>query len=289
MVKRIRKYVLGLVCIGVLFNISGCTIVEKIEKKLGWKNEYFEYLQPNNVYEISIQSTRDPGFKFIVTEDSAIKEMYNLLSKSQISEQKSELEPDYKFEFDLVDEVKEFYYVVGSDEGNFYNGENIYTVSKRLDEGIIKNLSFIRKPREFETIYYNSILETLKLAQKSLIDTIKEKGLEESIDDYKIGVNVKGDVDCLKYIFSADLIKFEQNAKEIFPNLQLIDNNEGEFDVVINVKNRGYDSTNFKTLITINNKKDNTEEKYYVIAVNEFKEWSIDITGPNPEKRPDKW
>lgn len=289
MVKRIRKYVLGLVCIGVLFNISGCTIVEKIEKKLGWKNEYFEYLQPNNVYEISIQSTRDPGFKFIVTEDSAIKEMYNLLSKSQISEQKSELEPDYKFEFDLVDEVKEFYYVVGSDEGNFYNGENIYTVSKRLDEGIIKNLSFIRKPREFETIYYNSILETLKLAQKSLIDTIKEKGLEESIDDYKVGVNVKGDVDCLKYIFSADLIKFEQNAKEIFPNLQLIDNNEGEFDVVINVKNRGYDSTNFKTLITINNKKDNTEEKYYVIAVNEFKEWSIDITGPNPEKRPDKW
>ena len=50
------------------------------------------------------------------------------------------------FEFDLGDEVKEYYYVVGTDEGNFYNDENTFSVSKRLDEGIIKNLSFITSP-----------------------------------------------------------------------------------------------------------------------------------------------
>ena len=58
-------------------------------------------------------------------------------------------------------------------------------------------------------------------------------------------------------------------------------NNEADFDMVITVKNRGYDSSNFKTLITVKNKKENTEDKYYVVAVNEFKEWNISISEPN--------
>ena len=29
--------------------------------------------------------------------------------------------PDTKFEFDLGDEIKEFNYVVGTEDGNFYN------------------------------------------------------------------------------------------------------------------------------------------------------------------------
>ena len=53
---------------------------KNIQKKLGIRNEYFEFLNNNNVDKISIQSTRDPGFKFIVTEASAIKNMYQLLS-----------------------------------------------------------------------------------------------------------------------------------------------------------------------------------------------------------------
>lgn len=274
MLRIFKRYILlGVLIIGIL-NFSGCAAIENIEKKLGLKNDYFNYLNSSNVEQISIQSTRDTGFKFIVTEESAIKEIYNLLSKAKISENKSALEPDYKFEFDLDDEVKEFYYVVGTDEGNFYNDENTFSVSKRLDEGIIKNLSFIRKPRDFDYIYYESILDVLQLASKS-----------NDIKDCKVGINIRTDVDCLKYVFSTDLNTFIEKAKQITPNVELVNNNEPDFDIVVTVKNRGYDSTNFKTLITVANKKENTEDKYYVVAVNEFKEWNIDIL----ESKPDNW
>ena len=268
-----RHILLGFLIIGIL-NFSGCTAIESIEKKLGLKNDYFNYLNSSDVEQISIQSTRDTGFKFIVTEESAIKEIYSLLSKAKISENKSTLEPDYKFEFEVGDEVKEFYYVVGTDEGNFYNDENIFSVSNRLDEGIIKNLSFIRKPRDFDYIYYQSILDVLQTASKN-----------DNIKDFKVGVNIKGDADCLKYVFSTDLNKFIEKAQQIISNVELVNNNDSDFDVVVTVKNRGYDSTNFKTLITVTNKKENTESKYYVVAVNEFKEWNIDIL----ESKPDNW
>lgn len=267
-----RHILLGFLIICIL-NFSGCTAIESIEKKLGLKNDYFDYLNSSDVEEISIQSIRDPSFKFIVTDESAIKEMSNLLSKAKISENKSALEPDYKFEFDLGDEIKEFYYVVGTDEGNFYNDENIFSVSKRLDEGIIKNLSFIRKPRDFDYVYYQSILDVLQTASK-----------KSDINNYKVSINIKGDVDCLKYVFSTDLNTFIEKAKQIIPNVEMSNNND-DFDIVVTVKNRGYDSTNFKTLVTITNKMENTESKYYVVAVNEFKEWNIDIL----ESKPDNW
>ena len=254
--------------------LGGCNPIESIEKKFGIRNEYFEFLNNNNVSKISIQSTRDPGFKFIVTEGSAIKNMYQLLAKSKVSESKSTLEPDYIFEFQIGEEVRNFYYVVGSDEGNFYNDNDIFTTSKRLDEGIIQNLSFIRKPRDFDYIYYQSILDVLQTASK-----------DSDINDYKVGINIKGDVDCLKYVFSTDLNTFMGKAKQIVPNVELVNNNESDFDVVFTVKNRGYDSTNFKTLITVSNKKENTESKYYVVAVNEFKEWNIEVL----ESKPDNW
>ena len=142
------------------------------------------------------------------------------------------------------------------------------------DDGIIKNLSFIRKPRDFDYIYYQSILDVLQTASK-----------DSDINDYKVGINIKGDVDCLKYVFSTDLNTFMGKAKQIVPNVELVNNNESDFDVVFTVKNRGYDSTNFKTLITVSNKKENTESKYYVVAVNEFKEWNIEVL----ESKPDNW
>ena len=60
-------------------------------------------------------------------------------------------------------------------------------------------------------------------------------------------------------------------------------NNEADFDMVITVKNRGYDSSYFKTLITVKNKKENTVDKYYVSAVNEFKEWNIEVLESKPK------
>lgn len=278
MSKKIKKYILAVSVIVMTFALSGCTILEDIEKKMGLKNEYFEYLNSNNVEQISIQSTRDTGFKFIVTDDNAINEMYSLLSRAKVSENKSSLEPDYKFEFDLGDEIKEFYYVVGSDEGNFYDDNNIFTASKGLDEGIIKNLSFIRKPRDFEYVYYNSILGALKMSKEN-----------SDIEKYNVGVDINGDIDCLKYVFSNDLKKFMESAQKIIPNIGLINNDENNYDVVVNIKNRGFDTSTYKTLITVTNKKENTEQKYYVMATNEFREWTIDIAGPNPDKVPSKW
>ena len=67
-----RHILLGFLIICIL-NFSGSTEIESIEKKLGLKNDYFNYLNSNDVEQISIQSTRDPSFKFIVTDESEIK------------------------------------------------------------------------------------------------------------------------------------------------------------------------------------------------------------------------
>lgn len=275
MFNKLKLGFLTVAIIVVVGSFSGCSVINSIEKKIGMKNDQFEYLNTNIVEKISIQSTRDVGFKFIVTETNSINNMYSLLSKGKVSENKSQLEPDYIFEFDLGDEVKKFYYVVGSDEGNFYNEDMIFTVPKRLDEGIIQNLSFVRKPRDFDYVYYNSILEVLKLVKD-----------DESSNGLKTGINIKGDVDCLKYIFSVELKKFTESANKIIPNVVLIDGNEGDIDVVLTVKNRGYDSTNFKTLITVNNKKNQELKEYYIVAVNKFKEWEIEI---NVDSKPENW
>ena len=256
--------------------LGGCNPIESIEKKFGIRNEYFEFLNNNNVSKISIQSTRDPGFKFIVTEDSAIKNMYQLLAKSKVSESKSTLEPDYIFEFQIGEEVRNFYYVFGSDEGNFYNDNDIFTTSKRLDEGIIQNLSFIRKPRDFDYIYYQSILDVLNVIK----DKIK-------LSDYNIGINIQGDIECLKYVFSIDLKSFLEKARKIAPNIDLVKNNDENFDLVITVKNRGYDSTNYKTKITVNDRIQKYTDEYFITAVNEFKEWNIKVSEAN--NKPKDW
>lgn len=274
--KRKTKVALLSILLITITILGGCTPIESIEKKLGMKNDYFEFLNNNNVDKISIQSTRDSGFKFIVTEDSAIKDMYELLSRAKISETKSTLEPDYIFEFQIGEEVKNFYYVVGSDEGNFYNDNEIFTASKRLDEGIIQNLSFIRKPRDFDYIYYQSILDVLNV----LKDKVK-------LSDYNIGINIQGDIECLKYVFSVNLKSFLEKARKIAPNIQLVENNDENFDLVLTVKNRGYNSTNYKTKITVNDRIQKYTDEYFITAVNEFKEWNIKVSEAN--NKPKDW
>ena len=286
MIKKVKKCLLLIICVLLIGSFSGCSIVDQIERKFGWRNDYFEYLNNDNTEEISIQSTRDLGFKFIVTDPSSIIDMYELLAHSKVSNNKSDLQPDYIFEFHYGDEVKKFYYVVGSSGGNFYNDDIAFSVSKRLDEGLIKNLSFIRKPRDFEYVYYDTILNVLKKAAEELEKSNKGK---EYIENLKVGVNISGDIDCLKYVYSSDIKSFLNKANKIFPNVKLVENNSDEFNFVVTVKNRGYDSTNFKTLITVSNKIERTEESYYVIAVNEFKEWNIEVAGPNPDKIPEAW
>lgn len=257
---------------------SGCEAIDNGMVKLGLKNNDFEYIKENKVNQIIIQSTRDAGFRFVVTDKNAINDIYDIVSSGRIKESKSKLDADYIFDIYLGDEVKSYKYVVSasdSDTGNFYDDEKAYLISKNLDDTIIKNLSFVRKPRDFEDIYYKCILDVLEEKKNSL----KE--------DNKVGVNIAGDVDCLKYMFSIDLEQFKKDIDKILPGTTLVENNSDDFDTVITVKNRGYSSKVFKTTITVYDKKNKIYETYYVSAVYESKGWDIDIGEVNT--KPENW
>ncbi len=276
MKKRYRRYGATILLLTILVSLSGCTTIDKIEKKLGWKTEYFQYLSSDNVEQVSIQSTRDLGFKFIVTEEATKREIYNFLSKAQISETKNPLDPDYIIEFDLGDEVQKFYFVVDNDGGNFYNDSGIYTVSESLVDSVIQNLSFTRKPKYFESIYFDSIEEVLKTVKNSLENK-----------DVSVGVNIQGDVECLKYVYSDDIQYFLKNARKIFNNVDMVQNNAGDFQVVLTVKNRGFNTTTYKTAITVANKEENTEHTYYIVAYYEYKKWNVTVS--EADIKPNDW
>lgn len=274
---KLRRIIgIGLIGIMMVFTLTSCSTWGDIEKKLGLKNEDFEFIANGNVNTISIQSVRDPGFKFIVTDDKAIMDMYKLLSKAEVGGDKSTLDPDYIIEFKLPNETKKLSYVVGEKTGNLYSDTQVYSASSRLDESLIQNLSFIRKPRDFEQVYYKSILDVLQLKK----DELNSK-------PHKVGIDIQGDIECLKYVFSKDIQGFLEDAKKITPDVSVVKNNANDFDVVLTVKNRGYDSSNYKTLISYDNKKDKTQEEYYIVAVNKFKSWEITVSKPN--EKPKNW
>lgn len=264
LLKKTIKYLITTLMVILSINLSSCGVVDNIKGGFKNKNNYFDNV--GQVDQISIQSIRDKSFKFLVTDEKSIVNMYELLSKAKVSEVRSDLQPDYIFEIKMGDEVKQYNYVVGAYEGNFYNDEASFTVSKRLDEGILQNLSIIRKPRDFEYIYYQPILDIIDKLSKTL-----------DFKDRNVGIDIKDDVDCLKYIFSTDLENFLQKARKKAPNIEVIDNNAKDFDIIIRIKNRGHSTTEYKSNITVEDKKENTEYYYYVVGENQYKEWNINI------------
>ncbi|WP_315070388.1 hypothetical protein [uncultured Clostridium sp.] len=259
--------------------LSGCDFINNVEVKLNLKNQKFDYIKRNRVDKIVIQSVRDSGFRFIVNDSKAIDDIYDILSDGSEVSQKSSLAPDYIFEIYTGDEVKKYQYVVGENEkgtGNFYDENDAFSVPKNLENTIMENLSFIRKPRDFNYIYYQSILKVIETKKDSLAD------------GSKVGIDIQGDTDCLKYVFSTDLEEFKKNLNAELPNSDLVDKNPEDFDVIVKVKNRGFNTTLFKTLITIDNKKDKSSENYYVIAeYNYNKDWDIKVSEPG--KVPQDW
>lgn len=258
-------------------SLSGCDVVDNLAVKLNFRNDQFEYIKENRVDKIIIQNVRDSGFRFIVNDSSAIDDIYSMLSKGREVSEKSSLDPDYIFEIHIGEEVKKYEYVVGANErnkGNFYDDDHIFSISKSLDNTIMQNLSFIRKPRDFEYVYYQSILKVVELKKQELTDN-------------NVGIDISGDVDCLKYMFSMELDEFKKNLNKELPSVDLVKNNYSDFDAIVKVKNRGYSSTLFKTLITIEDKKDKVYENYYVTAEYNFKDWDINISDPNV--KPDEW
>lgn len=258
--------------------LSGCTFIDNLEVKMKLKNEQFEYIKQNRVDKIVIQNVRDSGFKFVVTDDKAITDIYKILADGKEVSKRSALEPDYIFEVYIGEEMKQYQYVVGdndSDTGNFYDDDKAFSVPKNLENTIMQNLSFIRKPRNFGYIYYQSILKIIQ-NKKDVLSKVN-----------KVGIDINGDTDCLKYIFSVDLEEFKKNLNNTLPNVALANNDSGDFDTVIKVKNRGYNSTIFKTLITVENKADKSSDRYYIMAEYNYKDWDIKISEPN--KIPQGW
>lgn len=254
-------------------------MIDKGMVKLNLKNNDFEYINQSKVDKIIIQSTRDSGFKFVISDSNAIKDIYDVLSKGKVKDEKTSLDPDYNLEVYMGDEVKTYKYVVSVDErgvGNFYDDNTSYLIPKDLDDTILQNLSTIRKPRDFESIYYNSILEVINKKKDELTST-----------DNKVGINISGDVDCLKYMFSVDIKSFEKNLDKIVPGTKLVNNDAADFDTVVTVKNRGYSSKVFKTTIIVDNKKDKSYETYYVQGTYEDKAWKITVSEPN--EKPKNW
>lgn len=276
--KKIKAFYILLTII-IVTNFLGCNIVDSALIKVGVRNEDFEYIKQNEVDKIVIQSSRDPGFRFVVTDSNAKNDIYEILRQGKAIGEKTSLEPDYILEVYIGEETKKYKYVVNLDEkgiGNFYDEDKTYLISKNLDETIIQNLSFTRKPKNFEDVYYSSILEVLKSKTDLNIDN-------------NVAIDISGDVDCLKYMFSVDLLEFQNEAKKVINNIKLIDAGESTegFDTVITVKNKGYNAKVFKTAIIVNNQKDKIYETYYVKGNYENKKWNIKVSEPNV--LPDNW
>ncbi|MBU5489008.1 hypothetical protein KQI77_12815 [Clostridium sp. MSJ-8] len=275
--KRVMLICLTLILTMVL---TGCSTVDKALIKLGFRNTDFEYMVKNKVDKIIIQNSRDTGFRFIVTDDKAINDIYKILRNGKVTDKKSSLDPDYVFEVHMVgDEVKYYNYVVSvSDKGigNFYNDDISYSVSSNLDDTILNNLEFIRKPKNFTDIYYNSILDVLKKNKKQLSDK-----------NNKVGINISADVDCLKYMFSVDLEQFKKDIKKVIPNADLVSGDISNYDTVVTISNKGYSTNLFKTVITIDDKLNKSYVTYYVKGTYEYKNWDIDIS--EPDTKPSNW
>lgn len=231
------------------------------------KNNDFEYIKQGKIEKMVIQNTRDKGFRFVVTDKKVITELYDILSSSKKVDKKSALEPDYIFEMqEGPDKVYKFNYIVGLDKkdaANLYSDNKMYLVSKRIDSDIIKSWD-LRIPKEFNYIYYTSILKTL--------DEYEKKAGKQK----NIGINIYDDVQVAKFILSTDLEDFKAKLEPKGRNA-VIANKDKEYDVEMSVKTWGYKSTTFKAVITFWNKAEMSEKKYYVSDKYKDGEWVMDV------------
>jgi len=271
--RKVIAYTLASVFIAI--SLSGCASIDSAKVSLGLKNTDFEYIKQNKIKKIVIQSTRDPGFRFVISDQNAISDLYEVLSSAKVVSQKSSLDPDYILEMDEGNgTVHKFQYVatVGkTGSGNLYSDSKIYDVSRRIDNDIIKNFWNIRKPKDFESIYYNSLKKTIDEYFSG-----KDKG-------QSIGVNLIDDVDVGKFLLSADLEDFESKLKGKYENSEIVKENKGQYDTLVTIKTKGFKSTLYKAVVYFWDKKAQTEVKYYIFNKYENGAWNVSITKEKPD------
>lgn len=271
--KRIYIYIITALMICI--TLSGCAAGDNLKVKLGLKNTDFEYIKQNKINKIIIQSTRDPGFRFMVTDQNAISELYNILSSAKQASEKSTLDADYVFElYEAEGTIHKFKYVAELDRsegGNLYSDDKTYVVSKRIDNDIINNFWDIRKPKNFQDVYYSSIIDSI---DKYFADKDKNKS---------IGVDLKDDVDIAKFLLSTDLENFKDDLHKEFKTSEIASDDNDKYDVMVTVKTQGYKSTMYKSIITFWDKEKQTEDKYYISGKHEGGTWNVNITSTKPD------
>lgn len=274
LVKNIRYVYITLLLI-ICFGVTGCSSIDKLKVKVGMKNNDFEYIKQGKIEKMVIQNTRDKGFRFVVTDKRVITELYDILSSAKEVNEKSDLEPDYIFEMqEGPNKVYKFNYIAGQDKegaANLYSDNKMYLVSKRIDSDIIKSLWNLRIPKQFNYIYYESILKVLDEYEKA-------QGKQN-----QIGINIYDDVQVAKFILSTDLEDFKAKLGQKGRS-GVIAEKDKEYDVKMTVKTYGYKSSTYKAIITFWNKKEMSEKKYYVWNTYSNGEWIMDVfTTDTPE------
>lgn len=254
----------------------GCDKIDELKVKLGMKNNDFEYIKQGKIKKIVIQNTRDPGFRFIVTDPNAILELYDILSEAKVVQAKSALEPDYIFEMEEgINKVYKFNYIAGLDKkdaGNLYSDDKVYVVSKRIDNDIIKNFWNIRKPNDFNEVYYGTLLNQV------------EKYSQGEGNGKTIGINIYDDVEAAKFILSTDLEEFKSNLSLRVKNAELMPSpkhNEQSkaYDVIMSIRTVGYKTFLYKCEITFWDNTNKSEKKYYIQVSDNFKDgrWNTKV------------
>ena len=277
MLKKKSKLIIFLFIIIAAFMFTGCESFDELKVKLGVKNNDFEYIKQGRIKKIIIQSTRDKSFRFVVTDEIAIKDLYDILSTSKEVTAKSTLDSDYIFEmYEGIDKVHKFDYIAGLDEkdgANLYSKDKSYIVSKRIDNDIIQNFWNIRKPIDFKTVYYDSILKVL------------DSYIKGDIKSKKILLDISEDSSVAKFILSTDLETFKSKLLNDY-NIALQEDKNTDFNVLINIKTEGYKATIYKSSVTIKNSSSEKGKKYYVVAKYDKGIWNIETF---EDKKPDKF
>lgn len=269
--KKKLHFILALLI--MMFMLQGCSAIDSLRLRYGMINQDFEFLKSEDLESIIIQSVRDKGFRFVVTDRIAIGDLYSSLKKADATEEKSVFAPDYTFEFHMIDgTVIEYSYVAGvsnQDKGNFYSDEKSYRVPERIDNDLIRNLYTLRKPKYFEDVYYDSLSELTGL-------------LKEEYPGMSIGIRIYNDVDTLKYQISRDIEDFRQQLLE--KGAMLLSSGE-KTDIVLEVKTQGYKTNVFKAVVSLRNEKDYTKRSFYIYGKysNDISKWDTIISEEKPE------
>lgn len=261
------KGLLPLFLAAVMFFSTGCQSL----LKLTYQNDDFEWLDAQSVAKLVIQSTRDKGFRFVVTDDLTMVELKESLASAMPVEEKSTLEPDYIFEFSTyANEVSRFFYVAGSgpkeNAGNFYSDEGTWLVLSRIDSTIFNNLYSLRKPRDFFNGYYGSILEAVKLVQ----------------DDYKtknVGVMINEDKEMLKFQMSYEILDFNIALNELDATPVSA---ETEVPLVMKILTRGFTTDSYTAFVEVRDNRSRKTRTYYIRSVYD-ESWQIEVTDERPE------